>query len=166
MVERGVSRRFQSAKDKRWAQLEKQYRRLSQLAAAAETAESAGSAEKQAAAPEIPHDLEQRLKRLADLSGLRVNEDAAALLLWHKPSAGMTGYLDLVEGLLGLTLGTPPARPAQPVTAASAVTPGGGTAPDDLTQANQQRKARLRPGNVNALTALKREFRQKGLENW
>lgn len=50
------------------------------------------------------------------------------------------------------------------VSAASAVTPGGSAAPADLVQAYQRRKAMLRPGDVNALTALKREIRQKGLD--
>jgi hypothetical protein len=46
-----------------------------------------------------------------------------------------------------------------PVTTATAVAPGGTNAPSDLQQAYQRRKAQLRPGDINALTALKREFR-------
>jgi hypothetical protein len=45
-----------------------------------------------------------------------------------------------------------------------AVIPGGSDAPSDLAEAYRRRKRQLRPGDINALTALKREFRQKGLD--
>lgn len=171
LVREEVERRFQSAKDKRWTQLEKQYRELSELRAQIGTPEE-GDAPAEEGGRDQGEDLAARVVALARLPGLRANEEATARLLRHKVDGGTDGYLALLEELLALVLGDAPGQgavvssanaPAN-VSAASAVTPGGSAAPADLVQAYQRRKAMLRPGDVNALTALKREFRQKGLD--
>ncbi len=165
LVREEVERRFQSAKDKRWTQLEKQYRELSELRAQIGTPEE-GDAPAEEGGRDQGEDLAARVMALARLPGLRANEEATARLLRHKADGGTDGYLALLEELLALVLGDAPGQGAavSSASAASAVTPGGSAAPADLVQAYQRRKAMLRPGDVNALTALKREFRQKGLD--
>lgn len=164
MIEREVSRRFQSAKDKRWAQLEKQYgdlRELREMAGALRS--SAGESPDQPAKED--GNLEARIRSLADLPGLRGNEDARALILRNIGVQDPTAYMRVMEELIHLTLGTPETETGSgAVSAARAVIPGGSDAPGDLLQAYQRRKRQLRAGDVNALTALKREFRQKGLD--
>ncbi len=73
--------------------------------------------------------------------------------------------MELIENLLQLTLGSPEeSHPAVAVSPATAVVPGGSSASSDLAQEYERRKQKLRPGDINALTALKREFRKKGLD--
>lgn len=171
LVRDEVERRFQSAKDKRWAQLEKQYRELSELRAQIDMPEE-GDAPAEEGGRDQGEDLAARVMALARLPGLRANEEATARLLRHKENGGPEGYLALLEELLALVLGDAPgqgaavssANASAAASAASAVTPGGSAAPADLVQAYQRRKAMLRPGDINALTALKREFRQRGLD--
>ncbi|MBN2045444.1 MAG: hypothetical protein JW757_10525 [Anaerolineales bacterium] len=170
LIEKEVNRRFQSVKDKRWAQLEKQYRELSTLRqdadalrAAVEAAEAAAGEEAKPAAIG-PDALEEKILSLANLPGIRGSEDATALLLRHREVGDLAAYLDLVEGLLALTLGGGEESSHPLVTAASAVIPAGGQAVDDLAQEYRRRRVQIRPGDINALTALKREFRQKGLD--
>ena len=167
LVREEVERRFQSAKDKRWTQLEKQYRELSELRAQIGMPEE-GDAPAEEGGRDQGEDLAARVMALARLPGLRANEEATARLLRHKADGGTDGYLALLKELLALVLGDAPGQgavvsPAN-ASAATAVIPGGNAAPADLVQAYQRRKAVLRPGDVNALTALKREFRQKGLD--
>ncbi|MFN2143709.1 MAG: hypothetical protein ACK2T7_00075 [Anaerolineales bacterium] len=171
LVEKEVNRRFQSVKDKRWAQLEKQYRDLSTLRqdadallAAVEAAEMAAETAVSEPAGIGAEALEEKILSLANLPGIRGNEDATALILRHREAGDLGDYLDLVEGLLALTLGQGDDNPPAAVTAASAVTPGGGQAVDDLAQEYLRRRSQIRPGDINALTALKREFRRKGHE--
>ena len=171
LVEKEVNRRFQSVKDKRWVQLEKQYRDLSTLRqdadallAAVEAAEMTAGAAVSEPAGMAPEDLEEKILSLANLPGIRGNEDATALILRHREAGDLDDYLTLVEGLLALTFGGGEAASPAPVTAASAVIPGSGQAVDDLAQEYQRRRSQLRPGDINALTALKREFRQKGMD--
>ena len=164
MIEKEVSRRFQSAKDKRWAQLEKQYGDLSELreiAGSLLTSSEAG----QEIRPQHDPDLETRIRSLADLPGVRENEDARALILRNLGDPDLLTYVRVMEALIQITLGTIQGeRVRGPVSAATAMTPGGSDAPGDLAEAYQRRKHQLRPGDVNGLTALKREFRQKGLD--
>ena len=114
--------------------------------------------------PEPSPDTGGRVLALAELPGIRESREATAALLRYRDTGDVAGYLDLVEEILNLTLGVSGESSPGPVTAASAVTPGGGGAPNDLQQAYQMRRSQLKPGDVNALTALKREFRQKGLD--
>lgn len=164
LVREEVERRFQSAKDKRWAELEKQYGSLSELA------EKLGDAqpeeEPQSNKPtEITQDLAGRVQVLAKLPNLKENEDVRALLLRHARPENLEGYTALLEDLLRLSTGGGVAEETKNIsTPASAVIPGGSDAPADLQQAYQRRKRALRPGDINAITALKREFRQRGLD--
>lgn len=164
MVEREVNRRFQSAKDKRWAQLEKQYRELSELRGVADALlgsdqGSANASEEQAGL------LGERIRELAELPGINGNEDARALILRNMQVDDLPAYVKVIEDLLQMTLGDLPETDRKSgASAAMAVTPGGGDAPGDLRQAYRRRKQLLRAGDVNGLMALKREFRQKGLD--
>lgn len=164
MIEQEVTRRFQSAKDKRWAQLEKQYRELSELREMAE-ALMASNQESADQSGEKGDDLEARIRTLAELPGLKSNHSAEALILRNMAVEDVSSYVQLMEELIHLTLGGQKAEPGQVLTsAAAAVIPGGSDAPSDLAEAYRRRKRQLRPGDINALTALKREFRQKGLD--
>ncbi len=134
--------------------MEKQYRDLSTLRqdadallAAVEAAESIEAAESAVIEPAgivpagiSPEALEDKILSLANLPGIRGNEDATALILRHKQAGDLSAYLDLVEGLLALTLGSGEEISPAPVTAASAVTPGGGQAVDDLAQEYRRRR--------------------------
>ena len=164
MIEKEVNRRFQSAKDKRWAQLEKQYGHLSELR---ELADNLHTSSEAGEVPAFQHeaDLETRIRSLADLPGVREHENARALILRNLDAPDLAAYVRVMENLIRITLGeVSGADILSPVSAATALTPGGSDAPGDLAQAYQRRKQQLRPGDVNALTALKREFRQKGLD--
>ncbi|MBN2502182.1 MAG: hypothetical protein JXB38_15465 [Anaerolineales bacterium] len=125
-IEEAVERRFQSAKDKRWAQLEKQYGELSELqkTLSAEQAQGGGRSE----------------------SG-------------RSPESGE--YLELLENLTNLVLQGAKKGNVHP---AAVVQPGGGAPQADLRSEYQVRLQQLRPGDVNGLMELKREFRGKGLE--
>lgn len=163
MIEKEVARRFQSAKDKRWAALEKLYGDLHELSEQAQAADPAPEAS-QSPEETLP-DYSRRVNALADIPGIRENEDALALILRNQSPPDQTAFTTLLEDLLRAALGSgEEAKAPAAVSAASAVTPGGGEVPKDLQQAYQRRKKLLRPGDVNALTALKREFRQKGLD--
>ncbi len=164
MIEKEVGRRFQSAKDKRWSQLEKQYGDLSELRDLAEALLT--SVEESAGQPALQEEnLEARIRSFADLPGVRENEDASALILRSMAVEDLPAYVQVMEELVRLTLGEQKeGRGHRPISAAAAVTPGGSDTPDDLEQAYRRRKRLLRPGDVNGLTALKREFRQKGLD--
>jgi len=164
MIEKEVNRRFQSAKDKRWAQLEKQYGDLSELREIAGSLITSSEAGEEIV-PQHDPDLETRIRSLADLPGVRENEDARALILRNLDDPDLLTYVRVMETLIQMTLGMVNGEGVRsPVSAATALTPGGSDAPGDLAQAYQRRKHQLRPGDVNALTALKREFRQKGLD--
>jgi len=163
MIEKEVARRFQSAKDKRWSELEKIYGDLHELREQAQTSVSPG-ADANPPTEEAASDFEGRVAALAGLPGIRENEDAVALILRNRNPADQAAYTSLVEGLLQTVLGGGEAAATTTASAASMVIPGGGEGPNDLEQTYQRRKKLLRPGDVNALTALKREFRQKGLD--
>lgn len=164
MIEREVTRRFQSAKDKRWAQLEKQYRELGELREMAE-ALLASNQESTDLSGKEDDDLEARIRSLAELPGLRGNVSARALILRNIAVQDVSTYARLMEELIHLTLGGQKVQGAETMTsAAAAVIPGGSDAPSDLAEAYRRRKRQLKPGDINALTALKREFRQKGLD--
>lgn len=166
MIEKEVARRFQSAKDKRWAALERKYGDLSELSGRAEALLSspAGEPDSPAPAAEDRH-FEKRIHNLAGLPGIRENEDAQALILRSQHADDPATYAALVEKLLRLAVGAEDGQGKPlPASAATAVIPGGSDSPGDLEQAYRRRRKLLRPGDVNALTALKREFRQKGLD--
>ncbi len=133
LIKSEVERRFQSAKDRRWAQLERQYGDLNALAEQAKRAPDSGE------------------------SGERPEAEMDDL------ARQLAAYPALVQALAGLALGSE-RLPQQAASAATAVIPGGGDAPADLLQAYERRKRRIKPGDVNALTALKQEFRAKGLK--
>ncbi len=153
-IQQEIERRFQSAKDKRWAQLEKQYGELSQLM-------EQGTSAQVSAEPAAPG-MFQRIHKLVQRAGLDNDPRMVTVLQRANTSEGLDGYLSILEDITGLVLGE---ATDQLVSAASVVQPGGGQAPlPDLRQSYEARKRQLRPGDVDGLTALKREFRGKGLQ--
>jgi hypothetical protein len=153
-IRQEIDRRFQSAKDKRWAQLEKQYGELNQLM------EGKPSNGDEAEPPESQ--VMERIHRLTATAGLANDPRVVALLQQEQFSDDLEGYLGLLEEITLLVLEQ---GKTKPVSAASVIQPGGGQAPlPDLRQAYEVRRRKLRPGDVDGLTALKREFRGKGLQ--
>lgn len=154
-----VERRFQSAKDRRWAQLEKQYGSLNELSERLGTMLSGGQVSE---GDGQEGRVMSRAVQLLERTGLANDPEVIALLREKNHSQDMEGYLDLLEDLTRLVLVRAGKGKAS---AATVMQPSGGVAPaQDLRQAYEQRKKQLRPGDVNALMALKREFRDKGLD--
>ncbi len=154
LIQKEIDRRFQSAKDKRWAQLERQYGELSQLTEQRSSTpgevESAG------------HGMFERLHKLVARAGLANDPRLVAALQRDELSDDLEGYLSLLEDLADLVLDQ---AARQAPTAASVIQAGEGQAPlPDLRQSYEARKRKLRPGDVDGLTALKREFRGKGMQ--
>jgi hypothetical protein len=157
-----IDRRFQSAKDKRWAQLEKQYGDLHELSQQADPPLPQEPVSEQY--PELTEQLMERAEALLNKFGLRSTPEAATLLHEKDNLEGLGGYLELIDKVIDLTLkeveNTSPPAPSP----AGVIAPSGGSAANpDLAESYRQRRKKIRPGDVNALTALKREFREKGL---
>lgn len=153
-----VERRFQSAKDRRWAQLEKQYGALRQ----AQRVQGMNSNEQRRGASSIDDSwVMARAQHILEGAGLA--NDPEVLELFHEGqyTPDVEGYLDLLGDITEVTL----RRANRPHASAAAVAqPGGSNLPEpDLRDEYEQRRKRLRPGDVGALMELKREFRQKGL---
>ena len=128
-IESEVERKFQSAKDKRWAQLERQYGALSQMQDVQDDADANEPEAGNAAVDSLA-------QQIAALVGRQL-----------APAAGET------------------AQPAQPAANPAGVAQPSGAVPvPDLQAAYERRKAAIRPGDLNALMALKREFRAQGLD--
>jgi hypothetical protein len=136
-VTEAVERRFQSAKDKRWAELEKQYSSLSELAEKLGEVQGQPEDEPQPADPAVTaQDLTGRVQALARLPGLKENETIRALLLRHARPESIEDYTNLLEDLLRLGVaGRLADENNRASTPASAVIPGGSDAPADLQQA-------------------------------
>lgn len=135
-VREEIERRFQSAKDKRWAELERQYGALA------------------AHQPPDGEALRRRAAALAEQAGL---EDAPALAA---ADFGLAQYLEILEAAATAALGR--ARKPAP-TPAQAIPPGAAAPAPDLEADYRRRLRALRPGDLNGLLALKREYREKGL---
>ena len=162
LISREIERRFQSAKDRRWAELEKQYRRTQAEADLSPPHPAAGITPdlSEEFAGKLMARAEEMLKRL----GLRSTPEAAAILSDKDNLNGPGGTLELVDRVLEFALRDIQQGTGEPPTPAGVISPGGGTAEsDDLSARYQRRKQTIRPGDINALTALKREFREKGL---
>ena len=154
-----VERRFQSAKDKRWAQLEKQYGHLHELSERAVSGVPKGQV---FYGESLEGEFIERAARLLDRVGLGNDPEAVALLQDQAESQDGGDYLDLMEDLVAMALRRVGREEAS---AMAVVQPGGGIAPvEDLQSAYEQRKKKLRPGDVNGLMALKKEFREKGMD--
>jgi hypothetical protein len=152
-----VDKRFQSAKDRRWAQLEKQYGELGQLQERAKDLFSKPASQWGGALTVM-----ERAARVLEGAGLSEDVEAVALINKKAECEEMGDFLDLMEDLTSLAL----RRIGKGEGSAATVSqPGGGKAPlQDLRYSYELRKKKIRPGDVNALMALKREFREKGLE--
>lgn len=148
-----VERRFQSAKDKRWAQLEKQYgelRELTQTNSKAVKAVDEGLADTAL----------MRARRLLTMAGLNADPEALSLLRGY--SGGGAGREErLLTEVAELALRRLKRTPAS---AGAVIQPGGGMAAPDLRADYERAIKRVRPGDVAGLAELKREFRKKGLE--
>jgi hypothetical protein len=156
-----VERRFQSAKDKRWAELERQFGALSDYRQAAEQEQSqAGQGGKEPLPPPEEWALD-RARHILAAAGLENDAQVAALARQGNYAPTLEGYVAFLGDLTEMVLRRSGKRPAS---AATALPPGGQAPPPDVAAEYQRRLKALRPGDVNALMALKREFRQKGLE--
>jgi hypothetical protein len=168
-IRQEVERRFQSAKDKRWAQLEKQYGHLHELSELTGSAiPQVGTSQRKASQRKafqekaMEGEVIWRAAMLLERVGLGNDPEAVSLMQGIAHSQDEEGYLEMMEDLVALTLrrngleGTPDA---------SVIQPSGGITPvQSLQEAYEQRKKGLRPGDVNGLMALKKEFREKGLD--
>jgi hypothetical protein len=152
-IQQEVERRFQSAKDKRWAQLEKQYGRLSEVQQGGSRNDSDEG---------LTQQLLTKVRKILEKAGLEEDPEIVALMQQRLTRQDVQGALDLLGDVTGIALRKVRKAPAS---AATVIQPGDGKAPaQDLRQAYEVRKRRLRPGDVNGLMALKREFRKRGLE--
>ncbi|MEN8242164.1 MAG: hypothetical protein ABFS17_09610 [Chloroflexota bacterium] len=162
LIRKEIERRFQSAKDRRWSQLERQYGELR------EHTEDQGQPlpHEDDEGPQLsPEDrvLEQAEALLTRL-GLRGTPQAEALLEQREALEGRGGYLDAIDQVLEIILKRAVGIGAAAPSPAGVVAPSGGSiAKNDLGEQYQARKAEIRPGDVHNLTKLKREFREKGL---
>lgn len=152
-IQQEVERRFQSAKDKRWAQLERQYGALSALAKDPEP--SPGIKPAKSTNGELGS-----ARRLISQAGLSRDPEAMELLRAYQSGASGAGTR-LVEGISQLALRR---LSREPVKAGAVIQPGGGMAATDLRSDYQRQVRRVRPGDVAGLAELKREFRKKGLD--
>jgi hypothetical protein len=158
-IRQEVERRFQSAKDKRWAQLEKQYGRLHEIN------EQTGSATPQGRVSQSKNregEVMWRAAMLLERIGLGNDPEAVSLMQGIAHDQDEDGYLDMMEDLVELSLRR---TGIEKTPEAAVIQPSGGNAPvQSLKEAYEQHKKKLRPGDVNGLMALKREFREKGLD--
>lgn len=162
LIGKEIERRFQSAKDKRWAQLEKQYGELHELSLRKDS--SLGEETSTQGERPIEDQMLERAQKLLGRLGLRNSPETAALLRDQNAFDGPGGYLDLVEKVLAIILPEEGEGENTTPTPAGVIAPSGGTnVSTDLAALYQHRKRKIRPGDINALTALKREFREKGL---
>jgi hypothetical protein len=155
-----VERRFQSAKDKRWAKLERQFGALSELQKSVRDQESEPGSH--VPASHADDWLARKTHDLLDSAGMVNDPEVQAMIRRGEYSPDEEGYLDFLGDITKLALQRA-GRPA--TTAATVAQPSGGSTPEpDLHSEYDLRKTRLRPGDINALVELKREFRQKGLD--
>lgn len=151
-IQEEVERRFQSAKDKRWAQLEKQYGELRDLTrSGSETAADVGGDSGATALT--------RARRLLAQAGLDADPEALNLLKGYSEAPGRGARLLIEVAELALRR-----IKREPVNAGTVIQPGGGMAAPDLRADYERALKRVRPGDVAGLTELKRAFRKKGLE--
>ncbi len=150
-----VERRFISAKDKRWAELERQYGKLSSLSARA-VGEPGHQLESDKEKPPV-----SQVRRILQQANLE-NDPEALHLLRQARGQGPQAELRLLADLAELAL----RRVEKPAAKASAVIlpSGGGLPAPDLRAEYEKRLTGLRAGDVAGLSELKREFRNKGLE--
>jgi hypothetical protein len=168
-IRQEVERRFQSAKDKRWAQLEKQYGQLHELSDQSGSAFPDGGASQERISHEKTFqekdgegEVMWRAAMLLERVGLGNDPEAVSLMQRIAHSQDEEGYLEMMEDLVTLTLRRTGLEESPE---AVVIQPSGGIAPaQNLQEAYEQRKKGLRPGDVNGLMALKREFREKGLD--
>ncbi|MDH3944362.1 MAG: hypothetical protein OEV06_09750, partial [Anaerolineae bacterium] len=155
-----VERRFQSAKDKRWARLERQFGALKEFKEAFDGEKS--DAVGRNAATYDDDWLAKKTREFVEAAGLSNDAEMKALLQEGEYSPDVEGYVDMLGDITELALRRAGRRRGQPATV---VQPTGGGAPQpDLRNQYDQRKSKLRPGDINGLLDLKREFRKKGLE--
>lgn len=154
-----VERRFQSAKDKRWARLERQIGALKE----SQKSMGEGKSEKIDRKSQIINEdwLARKTHELLEAAGLSEDPEVRSLFLDEGYGPNLEGYVELLGDITEIALrrvGRPRGR------AATVMQPtGGGTPEPDLRGDYELRRAKLRPGDINGLLELKREFRKKGL---
>ena len=154
-IQAEVERRFQSAKDKRWSQLEKQYGALSELAQAPAPTPTLDKRPGKQSNGELAS-----ARRLIGQAGLMHDPEALDLLRAYRSGAPGAGTR-LLEGISQLALRR---LSREPVKAGAVIQPSGGLAVQDVRADYERRVRKVRPGDVAGLAELKREFRKKGLE--
>ncbi len=159
-VAQEVERRFQSAKDKRWSELERQFGALSEF----RDAMAASGAETQPEEKKPEDWVISRAAGFLSAAGLENDPAVTALLREKTYSPDVDGYVEMLGDLTELVLHRK-GDAGDPVSPAGVAQPGGGTAPPpDLRVEYDLRLKAIRPGDVSALMTLKREFRKKGLD--
>lgn len=151
-IQEEVEKRFQSAKDKRWAELERQYGELHSARA---------SEDSRQLEPEKQNPPVSQVRRILQQANLE-NDPEALRLLGEARGQGPQAELRLLADLAELAL----RRIEKPTAKASAVIlpSGGGLPAPDLRAEYEKRLTGLRAGDVAGLSELKREFRGKGLQ--
>jgi hypothetical protein len=153
-IQAEIERRFQSAKDKRWSRLEKQYETLKGIVEEGE--------KRAAAEAELEIDILSRGERLLQKANLSNHPELLMKIGSGEYSKDVGGYVRFLEDVSGMILD----HAQEGVETVSAVIqPGGGVVPTpDLQSQYEKAKKKLSPGDLNGLTSLKRDFRKKGLE--
>jgi hypothetical protein len=156
-----VERRFQSAKDKRWTELERQFGRLSEFQQTLDEV-SQGKVTEQDSAVDVEKWLENKMRALLADSGLENDPEVQTMLRSGDYAPDVEGYMNMLGDITELAL----RRSQRPKASAATVAQpgGGGLVEPDLQGEYDLRRKRLRPGDVNSLLELKREFRKKGLD--
>ena len=148
-----VERRFQSAKDKRWAQLERQYGALSEFQSALDGQDDTQSGDSSW--------VMEKAGSLLKMAGLENDPEVSALIRDTNYDADTEGYVALLSDLTEVVLRR---NGREPTGAGAVAQPSGGLPANDLREDYELRKRQVAAGDVNALMALKREFRGKGLD--
>ncbi len=152
-IQNEIDRRFQSTKDKRWAKLEKQYEKLQSKVEERETRKTADS--------ELEIDILNKGERLLRKAGLSNHPKLLKKMNSGEYSKDIIGYVHFLEDVSGMILDSSQEKPEM---VSAIIQPDGGVVPtQDLESQYENAKKKLVPGDLNGLTALKRDFRKKGL---
>ena len=153
-IQSEIERRFQSAKDKRWAKLEKQYEDLRD--------QFENNKQTDVEKNELELDILKRSENLLKKAKLSNHPELLNKMSSGVYSKGVSGYVQFLEDVSELILKSVDGKPEN---ISGVVQPGGGTVPSqDLKSLYESARKKLTPGDLNGLTALKRDFRKRGLE--
>jgi len=153
-IQTEIDRRFQSAKDKRWAKLEKQYDALREQMEEGKQIEVETS--------EFEVDILKKGERLLKKANLSDHPELLEKMGSGEYSKDVSGYVHFLEYVSEMIL---KATEETPETVVGVIQPSGGIVPtQDLKSLYESARKKLSPGDLNGLTTLKRDFRGRGLE--